>query len=235
MKEPFTIKGRWHVHGEDHPAHYGRLFCDPVKGLRLEVKEPKAMGIEELFSSLTNQSWDDARRIQGFDSDNRPIRLFGCCESGWTEKLGLKTHDFFVHRAVTNLREGSWPELRSRTFRMTFTILNQWINPSGRISAHSEPKKDIEFKIGFINATLGTTRRHEHSKGLRMTEDKWIKLVFPDACQVSTVLNEHVWLMALLLSLLVGDLVGLDEFTFLPEGETKGSANERLLLQKARS
>ena len=232
MKEPITIEGRWHIHGEDQPAYYGQLFCDPIKGLRLEVKESKAVGLSEMFSTNAMHAWNDKSLvIQGFDADNHSVRLFGCCQGNWTEKMGMKTHDFYVHRAVKGLSSGSWAELRSRSYKMTFSILDHWVNPSGRVPETSNPSTDFEFKIGAIQAKLGATRKYNGFNGTR-SEEKWIKLIFPIEHNVSKVLNEHAWFLALFLSLLVGDLVGLDEFAFMPEGEAERSFDERLLIQK---
>ena len=117
MKNPLTIEGRWHVHGEKYPAHYGRLICKPSKGLRLQVKELRDEDIATVMSEGMKGTWnDEIQIIQGWDADNRPLRLFGCCDNGRNRKTGMQTHRFFVHRAVTGISSGTWHGLKVGVF-----------------------------------------------------------------------------------------------------------------------
>ncbi len=235
MKEPLTIEGRWHIHGEDQPAHYGQLICDPVKGLRLEVKELRQETIEGILRGGIGRGFrSSALTIQGWNADNRSIRLFGCCDNGLQSKMGLQIHSFFVQRAVTCLDRGEWPEQASRWFQLRFSMLHSWVDRRGSVRDDNHRPEDIRIEVrpGLI-VTLGASI-HSHSGRSRfeVSHDTWLGIEFAEDQPVWRVRSREILALALFLSLLVGDPVALDGFTFLDPGTAEmemGSVEHELL------
>jgi hypothetical protein len=217
MKEPFSIEGRWHTEGESNPPFYGILRGSPEKGLRLEVKDIKERDLSALFDFLSHKELEtETLTIQGYDSDNHPIRLFGCINEKGPIRCGLRTQEYYVHRAVKGLRAGNWKDLESTLFHFTFSMLSQWVNPLGRTGPKDSPLVDTKFQVDGLQFTIGTTR---YGDGSQAVEEKWLELGFPDHALVADVYREYPQNICLLLSLLVGGLVGLDSFSFALQGE----------------
>jgi hypothetical protein len=221
MKEALKIEGRWHIHGEDQPAQYGELVCDPVKGLRLEVKELRADCLAAIL--------EDSRRmphvihaLQGFNSNNQPVRLFGCGEEGNNRQMGLRTHGFFALRGVTHCGAGAWHELRSRRFEMRFSMLHSWMNR--RLSVRDDRERPADIRIGVregLSIILGATI---HSKTtcsrFEVSHDSWLGIEYTDDQSVKVVHDDTSIALTLFLTLLIGDTIALDEFKFLQAGAT---------------
>jgi ApeA N-terminal domain 1 len=236
LKEPMTIEGRWHIHGEDQPAHYGQLLCDPVKGLRLEVKELQSETLDGMLRKGFAHKWRNiALTIQGWNADNSPIRLFGCCDDGGQSKSGIKLHKFFVNRAVRKLAAGDWPEIKSRTYRMYFSCLHEWMDRRWPDASDTTRPDDIEIPVRpGLSVILGAIVTWESKSGrsFEVTRDSWLKLQFTEDQPVYRVRSFECTAVVTFLSLLIGTPVALDDFFFLPEGETEESISERRLLER---
>lgn len=236
MKEPLTIEGRWHIHGEDQPAHYGQLICDPVKGLKLEVKELQSETLDAMLRKGFDHKWrDSALTIQGWNADNSPIRLFGCCDEGGQSKMGVRTHGFFVNRAVTKLSAGDWAGLKSRSYRLYCSCLHEWMDRRYPSGADTDRPEDIEIPVRpGLSVILGAVVQWESESGrsFEVTRDSWLGLQFTEDQPVYRVRSRECTAIVTFLSLLIGTPVALDDFFFLPEGDTEGSISERRLLER---
>jgi hypothetical protein len=234
LKKPLIIEGRWHINGEGQPAHYGQLTGDPARGLSLEVKETGTFKGAELFKSVRRfHSQDSAMTVQGYNLHNHPIRLFGCIQSsGASFTTGLKTHKLLVSHGVTNMAGGTWMALKSRSYRLCFTLLDHWMNPLQRrlFQPPVTPEENVVFEAGDIKITLGAKCHFELQWATQVADVHWIGLDFPSDETVSIVYEKHAWLIALFLTLMTGDLVGLDEFNFMHQGEVGNCAQEHMLL-----
>jgi hypothetical protein len=228
MKEALKIEGRWHIHGEDQPAQYGELVCDPVKGLRLEVKELRSDGVAAILEdSGTRRMIRVMRSLQGFNSHNRPVRLFGCGEDGNNWQTGLRTHGFFALRGVTLCDSGDWHELISRRFDVRFAMLHSWMNR--RISVRDDSTRPADIRIRVregLSIRLGAAI---HSKTTRsrfeINHDSWLGIEYSEDQPVREVRDDTTLALALFFTLLIGDPIALDEFKFLQAGATDVGPN----------
>lgn len=223
MKEPLTIEGRWHIHGEDQPAHYGQLICDPVKGLRLEVKEPRSDDLAAVLGIPgTHRQPRVARAIQGFNSSNQPVRLFGCGENGNNWQMGLRSHNFFALRGVTPCSAGTWHDLRSRRFQLRFSMLHSWLNRRVSVRDDNVRPDDIHIPVrdGLSIIFGAAIRSHTSRSQFEVSHGSWLGIEYSEDQPVSHVHDDTTLALALLLTLLIGDPVALDEFKFLQAGAT---------------
>jgi hypothetical protein len=238
LKEALTIEGRWHVHGEEQQSHYGLLICDPVKGLRLEVKEICGNTPHQILASGDRDIWGSHPLvIQGYDSDNHPIRLYGCCRESMETQMGMRFHEFFVQRAVTLSNSSAWADLRSRNFQLRLAMLQSWMDR--RIPVREDTSRPADIRIDLQDGRIVTFGAIIHSQTsqshFEISHDSWLGLEFIDDQPVWRVRSETSKALVLFFTLLTGDPVALDDFTFLPEGISErelGGAEHRLLEQR---
>jgi hypothetical protein len=230
MKESEPIEGRWHIFGIDRTPHYGKLFLDAKTGLRLEVKVAEARTEIEFLDSLSRRLGETTQIIQGFDRFNMPLRLFDCVDEGEESALGLRTIIYSVQRAVRGINDGDWASISSRGFKMGFSILNCWMHPTGpplRMEQWNPPMKHViaDLFTFFIDVSI-TMKSDGARSGLW-----WVGMVFDEKIQVAKVCQKYRQHFALLLVLITGQRIALDEFSFGIFDDRGGWHDEREVLE----
>ena len=232
MFSTLPIEGRWHICGESSEASYGRLFLDPEEGLKLEVKEIKVRHLQDLLTRSEKKDDERPLVIQGYNSNNVPIRLFGCVPSGSNRSMGLASYTYSVARAVTNLGDVKWAQIVGKKFYFTLGFLDRWVNPSGDVADPDGPCVDCDYETEQLKLTVGATRFYNEIRGNSVRESHWIAFDFPNAVSVKETLNEKSWALSLLLSLLAGRTMRVSSFQFTNEGDHADLTSDVLMAFK---
>lgn len=210
-----TIEGRWHINGENEPAHFGKLFYEANGNLCLEVKELLNGSTYDLeISLLTSRLANTSLTIQGYDVHNHPIRLFGCVEDSLNKSIAMRTHRYSISTAVTMLSGGDWQLLAGRSFRVRLSILDCWMNPMGQLPPEDQIRPPIKHTIpNQFGLEVESSISQTFPDGARK-ETWWLNLSFENQVKVCEVTTKHSSHVCLLLTLLTGGKVVVDEFVF---------------------
>jgi hypothetical protein len=229
MNKPRTIEGRWWIHGDDKPAHFGTLSFDPEEGLELSVKVPQNRTSDETFLSSvekSEQSKNVLQVIHGADEGNHPITLFGCGSWKTSAASGLDTYRIGnVSTAILNHHGDCWEESRFRVACVNYTLLSQWMNRPLHLESTTESdlmclkfksREVFEYELhpGLRMRVDGTTIRGHSSEELCLGWSHRVWFLFDEARSARKIHDDYASVLLLLFCLLTGERVFIEQLSF---------------------
>jgi hypothetical protein len=225
------IEGKWWVGGPTRRAHFGILSFDPEKGIELEVKIPQSGGPLGLMLRATTEVPHLAQVIHGKDRHDQHVSLLGCPSLSSSCSAGLDSYRITgIRAAILNRRVRSWEEARFRVAEVRYNLLTRWLGRRMEWeNSDSEPlvKDDvmclkfrthekIEFKVNSnLRLRIAGNCLKEWSGdelGLGWKHDVWF--LFKRGVPPRTILDEHARVFQRLLTLVTGERIFIEEFTF---------------------
>jgi hypothetical protein len=246
MKEQRTIEGRWWIFGTDKPEHFGVLNYNPESGLSLKVTIAHSFSFKEVFSDLHSRN-EFPEIIQGRDSHDKPVTLFGCACSGSHISGGLASYDFSPLAALLGQSIPSWESAVYRSVQFHFTLLHNWVDVScikiaptdaGALQVQLLPRDDIKITLPCgAQLTLTPEFGTESKRGdFHITEGHNILIEFPKLVHVQTIRDSYSHLLRRLLTLFTGTLVFEERVKVqIPDSDNPPSDAELLLSNEGAS
>lgn len=228
MNKPRTIEGRWWIHGDDKPAHFGTLSYDPDTGLHLTVKVPQSRTSDDAWiEAMTNFSKPVGVPgvVHGTDEHNKPVTLFGCGCSERAVASGLDSYRIRSLAGILNLQSSSWEDAKFAAASVRYTLLSQWTNrhptpeaqPEGHLlcfKVRAHDLLDTELSPAARLKIEETVLPQGSMSGFRieMTHRAWF--LFSAPTSATTVLDNYAHVLLRLLCLLSGERTFIEEVSF---------------------
>lgn len=186
MNKPRTIEGRWWIHGDDKPPHFGVLNFDPEKGLELTVKIPDAKTTDDVLSSFVDGRVELPSVIHGTDENSHPVTLFGCVNQGHNIKSGLETYRIGCLVGICNFHGTSWTEAKFRAVSVHYSLLHAWIG--------NKPLSIVNSGAGpSLMVNPQTLRLVEIAPGIRLRVEGYFNWL-DSLDEIRYEFNHQVWL-----------------------------------------
>jgi hypothetical protein len=240
MNKQKTIEGLWHIFGKDRPPCYGVLSYDPETGLELDTKTFDEIEESVMMRSLTNEGRPKVESvIIGFDQGNQPITLYDCFVCGNSPNRRLQALKISSSFATAGRAFESWDEIQADHIFVNYTLLDNWMdkkimdsvldkdgNPAFKVASYSEIATSLDngssAKI-FSTSQVSWSRNQE-----TFTGDHCIEFKFPRKISIKNALSEYAEGFRRFLTLLIGELVFIEQVTFHPD-DKKGPHSVELL------
>jgi hypothetical protein len=253
MNKPRNIEGKWWIHGDDRPAHFGVLSFDPEEGLELTVKIPQDRTVGETFLALfhaqgiptvtnghqgaegavtpcINRARDEIdvpNVIQGRDEGNRPVTLFGCSCLRPGIGSGLDVYRIDCLAAIVDFHGQSWKEARFKSVRVSYTLLHDWMNPQGGDQRTDERHSAQLNQIASLS--IEGSRLTNQSSGEVLTRFvHYASFEFTAPIEVKQIRDGYASVFQRLLCLLTGERVFIEEIQLFDPANRDPDADARL-------
>lgn len=237
MNKPQTIEGRWWIHGNNEPPHFGSLAFDPEKGLELSITILPNRDGESIAWILSDSDVKVAHVIHGTDQSNQPVSLFGCSVVHRSKSLGLDRYLVTVQVAIRNFRADSWENAQFSAVGIRYTLLDQWMNRE-LMEKHSEKTNPSSFTLCHYDVLefevadgVRAKIQAEHPMSFAHNESNFrlehtVYFIFNGPVQTRTILDEHVMPFRHLLALLTGEQIFVAEITVFNRDPFTSGGNE---------
>lgn len=239
-----TVEGKWWIHGEDKPPHFGVLSFDPETGLELVVKLPQSRDVGEvIWDCLTKAEggeWTIPAIIHGADENDRPLTLFGCHCPGPSGSTGLETYRISSIACFRNIRSRSFGGEQFRAVRVRYSNFHQWMGkriPGNLLEAFGKEYPDIVETL-----EPGVTLRIAISilpavslEEAKILFDHLVYFQFSESCPARSICKDYVGVFTRLMCLLTGDRIYCDQITFSnrdPYEPSEGKLDSIELIQR---
>ena len=145
MNKPRTVEGRWWIHGDDKPTHFGVLEFHPEKGLILTVKIADSKSTDVWLQAFVDDGHEVPTVIHGADENSHSVTLFGCIKRGHSIALGLETFQIGCLVGILNFKGDSWSGAVFRAVCINFSASSTF--PVESVAWNAEFPRD-EVKHG---------------------------------------------------------------------------------------
>jgi hypothetical protein len=238
-----SIDGRWWIHGDDKPCHYGVLSFDPESGLELVVKIPQDRTVGDALHKMfqaqkvplvdpngvslptDTSDLDVPKVIHGRDEHNYPVTLFGCSCLGPGVSTGLDSYRIDSLAAILNFCGDSWSKARFQSVRVSYSLLHDWMNWNAitKHVCHPNPasleyknKERREFTLDEHArlAIEGHTLFGQSATNFTLNFVHYVEFEFDSPIPVKVIQDDYVLVFLQLLCLLTGENVFIEEMLF---------------------
>ena len=238
-----SIDGRWWIHGDDKPCHYGVLSFDPESGLELVVKIPQDRTVGDALHKMfraqkvpfvdpngvslptDTSDLDVPKVIHGRDEHNYPVTLFGCSCPGPGVSTGLDIYRIDSLAAILNFCGDSWSKARFQSVRVSYSLLHDWMNWNALTNRvlHTD-----HLTLEYKNKERREFTLDEHARlaieghvlmGQSATKDSlnfvhYAEFEFDSSIPVKAIQDDYVFVFLRLLCILTGENVFVEEMMF---------------------
>ena len=224
MKYKRTIEGQWWTQDTDQTLNNGVLHFEPEEDLKLTVRIPRPPGSPEAWA-MFKPIWDCPNVIHGLDENLNPVTIFGCSMGGFSSTMGVRKITIHALAALVGAKVGAWNEHRFVAAQLNFSLLKNWVNCHLEETS-IDPQDPFAFRLKLPPETVvdladGTKVRFgvgfgsSHSLGkLSFETEHSIYLHFSEPKSAESISSDYIPKIQHLLSLVIGDVVFLDDCLF---------------------
>jgi len=235
MKNALTVDGQWWIGGEANEACQGILKFDPEQDLELSVWIPRPFQAAADWP-LCLPVAGCPNVIHGADEHLQPVTLLGCSVGSSSATCGAKRRTIHAIAALMGARVESWNEPRFTCCRLQFSLLHNWIDrmlhkpgttAGAALGFELTIPEDLIFSLpaevtlrlapDFLPAVSLTSISCDFSHSFY--------LHFPQPQSAKVITSGFIPKLQHLLSLLIGDVVLLDDCLFFEDNPYKPSTN----------
>lgn len=235
MKNALTVDGQWWLGGEDKEPCQGTLKFDPEQDLDLSLRIPRPLQAAAYWL-LHPPTPACPSVIHGADEHLQPVTLLGCSTGSYSITSGARKQTIHAIAALLGAKVRSWDEPRFTCCRLQFSLLHNWVNrklhkpgttTGAALGFELTLPDDLIFTLpGGVTLRLAPDFAPTFSlSSISCDFSHSIYLHFPQPQSPELITRSFIPKLHHLLSLLIGDVVFLDDCLFFEDNPYAPSTN----------